>query len=134
MGAVAGDFNYREVELLANSVVGKSINKIIDRKENDPDRHRGKIFLAYTTANNGWDIEKGYLCSGYSGWEDVEIHPDYGWSYMGVKTFFKKVVPISTICKARMYFDKIKHNAVFEKPEDEEAFKELFRKMASELE
>lgn len=136
MGAIAGDFNYREVELLANgSVVGKSISPIIDRKENDPVRHKGKIFLAYTTANNGWDIDRGYLCAGYDGWEDVECHPDYGWSYMGVKTFFKKVVPISTVFNGgeiRMYFDKIKHNAVFENKEDEEAFKELFRKMASE--
>lgn len=135
MSAIAGDFNYREVKLLANAnsdIVSKYVGKIIDRRENDPDRHRGKIFMAYTTASNGWDIAKGFICVGYSGWEDVECQPEYGWPYIGVKTFFKKVVPIS--CKAGMYFDKRSNYLIFEKPEDGEAFKELFRKMVEELE
>lgn len=91
MGAVAGDFNYSEIKLINSDVVEKYIGKIIDRQENDPVRHKGKIFLAYTTASNGWDIEKGYLCSGYDGWEKVVCQPEYGgWSYMGKRPFSRR--------------------------------------------
>jgi hypothetical protein len=139
MGAIAGDYNFAEIKLLADansSVVRRYVGKIIDRKENDPARHKGRIFLAYTTESNGWNIAKGFLCSGYRGWEDVECQPDGGgWTYLGVKTFFEKVVPISTLFNEgiRMYFDKKDNHLIFENgEEDETAFKELFRKMASE--
>lgn len=61
----------------------------------------------------------------------------WGWSYDGVKTFFEKVVPISEVIfdeirGIRIHFSK--NDVIFENDEDKESFKEIFRKMAEELE